>query len=566
MSQEDFDNLKIENEEEDEVDDENIEIDAITGKDLDTNELASLPKDNSEKDSSSTLEAEEEEEGETRCICGELDPPDELGLYIQCEKCGVWQHGFCIGILTEKETPDKYWCEMCKPNLHNIYLNDLGERKSLYKPIQDKKRQRKRNNRLQQNNRQNSTNNNDYMNDTPTRTSTPTESSNSSKEYNELESKKHGSTDQIDNELEQESNNKLKRDDDYDNLTNPHTDNIQNTNNTTSKTNNSKNNKPDKNSNNSNSSSKKPDTASNPSNRESTDTSTTSYDENDKRFQDRKRATFLAREEKQYQRMLQKAILESKRSNSNADEMDTNKQQNETKKKLITTTVDTNKNNDTIETQGTEEKKYEENLQIEENKDSTPPITNDGNVATEQEPNLVDVANSVDQPSKSSSPVLKRTASLKSLKNQRRSKRTKRSKSNGSTSNNGSNAVDKPAKHSKRNANNSHRDKNDNSNSNEIDINKPVKPRLPPSRTTINEMSRRVSAILEFISRTQWELSQDQQTKEDLIKFVENDEFLVKIDDIYNSFNDSLTLMDNLTRNLLIWEKKYTNSNSNNNC
>ena len=56
-------------------------------------------------------ENEEEEDGETRCICGEIDPPDDSGLYIQCENCSVWQHGYCVGITEgEDSSLDKYWC------------------------------------------------------------------------------------------------------------------------------------------------------------------------------------------------------------------------------------------------------------------------------------------------------------------------------------------------------------------------------------------------------------------------------------------------------------------------
>lgn len=27
-------------------------------------------------------------------------------MMIQCDRCNVWQHGACVGIPTEKETPD----------------------------------------------------------------------------------------------------------------------------------------------------------------------------------------------------------------------------------------------------------------------------------------------------------------------------------------------------------------------------------------------------------------------------------------------------------------------------
>lgn len=86
---------------------------------------------------------EEEEEEETRCICGQLEYPglpvtsansakaraqtesdpsseDSTGWFIQCDECQVWQHGGCVGILDENESPEKYFCELCRKDLHDI--------------------------------------------------------------------------------------------------------------------------------------------------------------------------------------------------------------------------------------------------------------------------------------------------------------------------------------------------------------------------------------------------------------------------------------------------------------
>jgi hypothetical protein len=30
-------------------------------------------------------------------------------MMIQCDTCNVWQHGNCVGIPTEEETPDGAW-------------------------------------------------------------------------------------------------------------------------------------------------------------------------------------------------------------------------------------------------------------------------------------------------------------------------------------------------------------------------------------------------------------------------------------------------------------------------
>jgi hypothetical protein len=51
----------------------------------------------------------------TRCVCG--DNEDQEGFMIQCDKCHVWQHGDCVGILGEHDSPEKYFCEECAPDL-----------------------------------------------------------------------------------------------------------------------------------------------------------------------------------------------------------------------------------------------------------------------------------------------------------------------------------------------------------------------------------------------------------------------------------------------------------------
>jgi hypothetical protein len=100
-----------------------------------------------------------EDEETTRCVCGfteypgppvELPPPtfaashratksnsvvalplppaadtdgqaDEPGsLFIQCDTCQVWQHGGCVGIMAVAASPDNYFCERCRPELHQV--------------------------------------------------------------------------------------------------------------------------------------------------------------------------------------------------------------------------------------------------------------------------------------------------------------------------------------------------------------------------------------------------------------------------------------------------------------
>ncbi|SLM34916.1 Zinc finger, RING/FYVE/PHD-type [Lasallia pustulata] len=110
-----------------------------------------------------------EEEEVTRCICGHQDypglpgssrdaakaapklnadsksiivapeifPEDAGGLFIQCDMCKVWQHGGCVGILDEAMSPEEYFCEECRKDLHRITTAPNGQKSSLYLPVQD---------------------------------------------------------------------------------------------------------------------------------------------------------------------------------------------------------------------------------------------------------------------------------------------------------------------------------------------------------------------------------------------------------------------------------------------
>lgn len=126
------------------------------------------PKLNSEfpeDDEVNNYEAEaeddlDEEQEVTRCICGQEEvntqgiKPDlqkllmdeyqikiDQGLFIQCDKCSVWQHGYCVGLFINEDVPEKYWCEICKPDLHIfIYDSNDDNARSLYKPVNDKRK------------------------------------------------------------------------------------------------------------------------------------------------------------------------------------------------------------------------------------------------------------------------------------------------------------------------------------------------------------------------------------------------------------------------------------------
>jgi hypothetical protein len=55
------------------------------------------------------------------------DITEELsGFFLQCDECKVWQHGGCVGIMNEKESPDEYFCENCRKDLHKIFTTPSG--------------------------------------------------------------------------------------------------------------------------------------------------------------------------------------------------------------------------------------------------------------------------------------------------------------------------------------------------------------------------------------------------------------------------------------------------------
>lgn len=88
-----------------------------------------------------------EEDEVTRCVCGYQEYPglpsdaskssfgladsdvqgDDLGgLFIQCDICKVWQHGGCVGIMQEEASPDEYFCEECRKDLHKVTTSPKG--------------------------------------------------------------------------------------------------------------------------------------------------------------------------------------------------------------------------------------------------------------------------------------------------------------------------------------------------------------------------------------------------------------------------------------------------------
>ncbi|KAH9861436.1 hypothetical protein J1614_011182 [Plenodomus biglobosus] len=109
-------------------------------------------QDNDEDDSTKLeddLDDEMAEEDEvTRCLCGFQDypgpPSDAGGLFIQCDICKVWQHGGCVGIMEEAASPDEYFCEECRKDLHKVMSSSKGWKYSRYIPVYDQQQGKNR--------------------------------------------------------------------------------------------------------------------------------------------------------------------------------------------------------------------------------------------------------------------------------------------------------------------------------------------------------------------------------------------------------------------------------------
>lgn len=114
----------------------------------DTKETNSQKREDEDDD-----EADEEEV--TRCVCGQPEypglptsiadalkqiakdsdnattssaalPEDIGGLFIQCDVCKVWQHGGCVSILNTEMSPEEYFCEQCRKDLHKLTTASNG--------------------------------------------------------------------------------------------------------------------------------------------------------------------------------------------------------------------------------------------------------------------------------------------------------------------------------------------------------------------------------------------------------------------------------------------------------
>ncbi|KAG0327838.1 hypothetical protein BGZ99_006792 [Dissophora globulifera] len=64
---------------------------------------------------------DEDDGGHTRCVCNQQH---HEGVMIQCETCKVWQHCPCVGLGDGEVTPDKYYCDSCRPENHPYKVVD----------------------------------------------------------------------------------------------------------------------------------------------------------------------------------------------------------------------------------------------------------------------------------------------------------------------------------------------------------------------------------------------------------------------------------------------------------
>ncbi|KAL9603847.1 MAG: hypothetical protein Q9219_000956 [cf. Caloplaca sp. 3 TL-2023] len=79
-----------------------------------------------------TPPADDDENAIIRCICGyvEEDEDDERKMIV-CDSCEAWQHNECMEVsLNDDELPEQYFCEQCRPELHQGLLAKIerGER------------------------------------------------------------------------------------------------------------------------------------------------------------------------------------------------------------------------------------------------------------------------------------------------------------------------------------------------------------------------------------------------------------------------------------------------------
>lgn len=408
-----------------------------------------------------------EEEEITRCVCGEQEPADESGLYIQCEECSVWQHGFCVGIV--EDVPDKYWCEKCKPELHNLYTDEEGRKRSHYLPVQGQEAGKEE----------------VAERATPSETDLKVENANLPEEDStnvseQIQSTEHPAVpaETVQNQPEESSE-----------TTAAHLNHTPDTEKTTEQDADAK-----------------------------SDTSDSALSAD--ALSMGRRTSRSSREEQQYQRMLEQAIKESQRDAPGDGEEGP-------KQELPSANLPL---------------KNQASARGEDEAEPEDAVLSESATESQVQKDTVDTDGK-----RSSSEEDAGSISASGKKRQRAVRKPQRAVKKPHKTNSRRNLTDRRSR-----GNSRAKDK-----TTEVSTFTAVKPRLPSQRTTINEMRRRTSAIMEFISRTQWDLENDQKERDDLVRFVENDDFVKKIDTIFSQNKDALEVMNNLTQKLLNWEKQY---------
>ncbi|KAA8909904.1 hypothetical protein TRICI_004341 [Trichomonascus ciferrii] len=131
------------------------------GEDEEEAAAATIEEEEEEDEEDEAGDSNDEEDGGanevTRCICGHQELQShaiksslssiDTGLFIQCDECHVWQHGFCVGFKQEEDVPDVYYCERCRPERHLVVVRPTG-RTSTYYPRGIPKEQREEYNHL----------------------------------------------------------------------------------------------------------------------------------------------------------------------------------------------------------------------------------------------------------------------------------------------------------------------------------------------------------------------------------------------------------------------------------
>lgn len=88
---------------------------------------------------------QQDEDDRIRCVCGQTEEvEDEDKDFVQCDQCHAWQHNQCVGLPAEIPEDQDYFCEQCRPDLHQKLLQDKASGKFAKKSKTIKKVDRKR--------------------------------------------------------------------------------------------------------------------------------------------------------------------------------------------------------------------------------------------------------------------------------------------------------------------------------------------------------------------------------------------------------------------------------------